>query len=356
VTSTTTSASAATGGSDGSVGVVVMNMGGPGSLDDVQPYIQRVLSDPRVVRLPMVGRGNGGRLAQWLFAALVSRRRAGSVRARYASIGGRSPLIDETRELAGRLSGELGAPVEVAMRYSAPSAADAVDALTRGARLRIVVGLSLYPQYSTATTESSLEDLREALPRGVRLVTVDRHSREPGFLDALAASACAGLGRAGAGAHLLFTAHSVPVAYTEAGDPYVAEVEETVAAVASRLPSSRAGGHSLAFQSAMRFGAWHGPNLDEELDRLVGAGVTQLVVQPVTFASENLETRYDLDIAFERAAAERGIERFIRQPTPGRSPRYVEGMAQQVRAALDREGASGALEGARTRAGRDVHA
>lgn len=339
---------ASTGEIDGSVGVVVMNMGGPGSLDEVQPYVRRVLADPRVVRLPL---GVGGTLAQGLFAALVSRRRARDVRARYASIGGRSPLLDETRELAGRLAVELGAPVEVAMRYSAPSSADAVAALERGGRAQTVVGLSLYPQYSTATTESSIEALREALPRGARLVIVDRHHREPGFLDALAASAREGLERAGPGAHLLFTAHSVPVAYTKAGDPYVAEVEETVAAVASRLPR-RAEGHSLAFQSAMRFGTWHGPSLEEELDRIVGAGVTRLVVQPVTFASENLETRYDLDIAFERAARSRGIERFVRQPTPGRSASYVAGLARQVRAALEREGGRALAE----QRGRDVHA
>jgi ferrochelatase len=350
VTSTTTSTSTTRDGADGSVGVVVMNMGGPGSLDEVQPYVQRVLSDPRVVRLPLVGHGNGGMFTQGLFAALVSRRRAGNVRERYASIGGRSPLLDETRELAGRLAHELGAPVEVAMRYSAPSASDAVAALARGALPRTVVGVSLYPQYSSATSASSIEDLRAALPPDVRLVLVERHHREPGFLDALAASAGEGLERAGEGAHLLFTAHSVPVAYTKAGDPYVAEVEETVAAVASRLPSRGDGGHSLAFQSAMRFGSWHGPSLEEELERLVAAGVTRLVVQPVTFASENLETRYDLDIAFERAAKARGIVRFIRQPTPGRSASYVEGLARQVCSALDRAGVDGTSACARARA------
>jgi ferrochelatase len=314
-----------------SVGVVVMNMGGPGSLDEVRPYVRRVLSDHRVVRLPA-----GGRLYQGLFASLVARRRERAVRERYLAIGGRSPLLAETRALADRLSAELAAPVAVAMRYSEPSAADAVVELMRQ-RPRTLVGLSLYPQFSSATTGSSLADLALAVPGDVRLLVVDRHHREPGFLDALAASARDGLERAGGRAHLLFTAHSVPVAYTRAGDPYVAEVEQTVAGVASRLPASQ--GHSLAFQSAMRFGAWHGPSLDQELSRLLAEGVRRLVVQPVTFASENLETLYDLDIAFEREAAERGIERFVRQPTPGRSDAYVKGLARQVRATLRGGGA-----------------
>jgi len=317
---------------DHDVGVVLMNMGGPSSLDEVRDYMRRVLSDGRVVRLP------AGKLYQGLFASLVSKRREGRVRERYAAIGGRSPLLDETQHLADSLSDELGAPVSIAMRYSAPFARDAVTELLRGSP-RTIVGLPLYPQFSTATTTSSIEDLQRVLPADVRLLVVERHHLEPGFIDALVDSVQAGLERVGGGegSHLLFTAHSIPVAYTRSGDPYVSEVEQTVDAVRRRLPASQSS--SLAFQSAMRFGEWHGPSVDEELERLLERGVQRLLVQPVTFVSENLETLYDLDIAFRRAAEARGIERFERLAAPGRSPRYLQGLARQVRTLMEDDGA-----------------
>jgi len=310
-------------------GVVLMNMGGPSSLDEVRAYMQRVLSDGRLIRLP------GGPLFQEIFARTVSKRREARVRDRYAAIGGASPLLEATTTLAAQLARALSLPVKIAMRYSLPNATTAVKELVESG-VRDVIGVPLYPQYSSSTTASSVHALEQALPDGLSLHVVERHHQEPGFLETLAASARAGLEEAGKGAHLLLTAHSVPESYTRSGDPYIHEVRQTAVSLLARLlPTPPA---SLAFQSAMRFGRWHGPGLEEELDRLLVGGVRRLVVQPISFASENLETLYDLDIAFSEMARSRGIESFLRQGTPGASPAYVEGLARLVRAALPHDG------------------
>ena len=319
--------SAAAGGQDPTYGVVLMNMGGPGRLEEIEPYLRCLLRDRRIVRLP------GGFLYQRMFARLVARRRAAKVAGRYAAIGGGSPLLDLTNLQAEALAALLGAPVAVAMRYSAPDTRSAMRTLARQGVGR-VVGLPMYPQFSTSTTLSSLDEFHRHLPSGVRPEVIDRHYRSPGYVRALADALEAALGRLAdrSDCHVLFTAHSIPVKYTRSGDPYVEEIRQTVAAVVEEaglcLP------HSLAFQSAVRFGKWHGPGVDEELVRLFEAGVRRLVVHPLSFACDNLETLYDLDIVCRNRCEEMGFEAFVRAAVPGAALPYIDGLAELVRAAV----------------------
>ena len=309
---------------EGERGVVLMNMGGPEDLDAIRPYLCRVLSDRHLVRMP------AGFLYQPLLARLIAGRRARKVRARYAAIGGGSPLLGETRKLAAALAARLDAPVAVAMRYSEPSARQAADqVIAQGATH--LVGLPLYPQYSSSTTASSAEDFARQVKGLAPFSIIDRHYRNEGYLDAMAALLRQTVARleAPAGAHILFTAHSIPTSYTAGGDPYVDEVGQTVKLVAAKADTGLP--HSLAFQSAVRFGEWHGPSVEEELERLVASGVTRLIVQPVSFVSENLETMYDLDICFRKRCLDRGIRQFERAATPGPEPAYIEGLAGLVR-------------------------
>lgn len=314
-------------------GVVLMNMGGPWTLDEIQPYLQRVLGDRHLVRLP------GGWLYQGLFARLVSRRRARKVVDRYRQIGGGSPLLHETRELAGRLRGILEVPVEIAMRYSTPFAAEAAQHLV-GHGCRRWVAVPLYPQYSTSTSASSLEDFASYVPEGIDYRVLERHYDNEGLLAALREGVDVALREAGRPARtaVLFTAHSIPTSYTAAGDPYISEVEATARALQERLPQEIPA--ALAFQSAVRFGTWHGPGPDDVLPDLRAQGVDGLVVQPLTFVSENLETRYDLDIVLRQAAQEAGFTWFRRGAAPGNSAAYVDGLARAIgeRAAVGRDG------------------
>jgi protoporphyrin/coproporphyrin ferrochelatase len=313
-------------------GVVLMNMGGPWSLDEIQPYLERVLGDRKLVRLP------GGWLYQGLFARLVSRRRARKVVRRYELIGGGSPLLKETEVLAKSLSETLGVPVEIAMRYSTPYAADASRSLQHRA-VQKWVGVPLYPQYSTSTSASSVDDFARQVPEGIDFVVLDRHfdnaglhsSLLGGIRDLLAAP------ERPAKSAVLFTAHSIPTSYTAAGDPYVAEVEATAAALQRELGDEIT--TALAFQSAVKFGTWHGPDVEEVLPSLREQGVDGLIVQPLTFVSENLETLYDLDIVLRQTAKEAGFTWFKRGPAPGTNPAYVAGLAKAIarRAAVGRD-------------------
>ena len=301
-----------------------MNMGGPEDLDAIRPYLRRVLSDRHLVRMP------AGFLYQPLLARFIASRRARKVRARYAAIGGGSPLLGETRKLAAALGARLNAPVAVAMRYSPPSARQAADeVIAQGANH--LVALPLYPQYSSSTTASSLEDFALQVKGLAPFSIIDRHYRNEGYLDAMAALLRQAVARleAQAGSHILFTAHSIPTSHTAGGDPYVDEVGQTVELVAAKADTGLP--HSVAFQSAVRFGEWHGPGTEEELQRLVAGGVTRLIVQPVSFVSENLETMYDLDICFRKLCLDRGISQFERVATPGAEQAYIDGLAGLVR-------------------------
>lgn len=306
-------------------GVVLMNMGGPWTLDDIQPYLQRVLGDRHLVRLP------GGWFYQWLFARLVSRRRARKVVDRYEQIGGGSPLLQETEALAKSLRDILEVPVEIAMRYSTPFSRDAARRLEQAAVARWV-GVPLYPQYSTSTSASSLEEFAALVPDGIDYRVVDRHFDNQGFLDALLDGVQEALAEPDRPARtaVLFTAHSIPTSYTAAGDPYVSEVEATALALRQRLGDAIT--TELAFQSAVRFGTWHGPTVDEALPNLRDQGIDGLIVQPLTFVSENLETQYDLDVVLRQSAQSAGFKWYRRGPAPGTNPAYVGGLARAIAA------------------------
>ncbi len=304
-------------------GVVLMNMGGPEDLDGIRPYLSRVLADRNLIRMP------AGFLYQPLLARFIARRRAVKVRDRYTAIGGGSPLLAETRKLASALARRLDAPVAVAMRYSPPSPRQAAEELVAQGATR-VAALPLYPQYSSSTTYSSLQDFARQVDGLLPYSVVDRHFRCDGYIEALANLQNLAIDRLTeqTHSHVLFTAHSIPVSYTASGDPYIDEVKQTVELVARKAGNPLP--YSLAFQSAVRFGEWHGPSVEEELKLLLDRGIRRLVVQPVSFVSENLETMYDLDICFRELCNQRGIEQFERVPTPGAEQPYVEGLARLV--------------------------
>lgn len=253
------------------------------------------------------------------------------VRARYEKIGGGSPLLANTRMQSEALAQKLEIPVAIAMRYSTPTAVDAVEHfLDQG--IERAVALPLYPQFSSSTTGSSLADLEKAAAGRLSLTTVDRHFDHPQFVGAMASALTRRLSGSDQSTHVLFTAHSIPVKYTRQGDPYIAEVEATAAAVAAA--ASLTTPWSLGFQSAPSFGTWHGPFIEDELGKLAQTEIQRLVVCPLTFAAENLETLYDLDIVFAGECMAAGITAVVRIPAPGASPEYIGALSSMVQEAL----------------------
>jgi ferrochelatase len=320
-------------------GVLLLAMGGPESPAEIQPYLQELLRDRRLVPLP------GPAALQELFARKISRRRAPVVAARYAeAAGGASPLNPVTRRQAAGLEERLrragGAwRVAPAFRYQ-PALTDAAVSRMAEFRPERVVALPLYPFYSHATSGSSLEDARSRWTAGApagcagEWLAVRDWSDEPGYLDWLAGRAAAELHRLGfspAGAVVLPSVHGLPESMVRRGDPYRAQVDAAVAGLRARLGGWRV---ELSFQSKFGPGRWLQPYTEAMIARLAAEGVRDVLMVPLGFVAENLETLWDMDRVFARQARDAGIGRFARLGCPDDDPAFIEIMERLVRARL----------------------
>ncbi len=301
-------------GNSGDLGVLLTDMGSPASPADLEAFLRALLGDPRILRVPMGG------LVRPLLARHIARTRARKVAARYEAIGGGSPLLRGTRRLAAAVEAVAHLPVGVAMRYTEPRLTAALEDLRCRAVRRMVL-IPLYPQYSTSTTASTLDDLDRYRPLDMEIAVVERHADHAAWLNVMAGLLGEALVSTPTETRVLFTAHSIPERFTRDGDPYVSEIEAAVAGI-SALAGLALGRWSLAYQSTGPVGRWHGPSWEEEVDRLHGEGIRTLVVQPLSFVSENLETLWDLDIVMRKRCEDLGIA-FTRVPTPGASPGYA---------------------------------
>ncbi len=302
--------------------LLLMDYGAPGDDAQVRPFIASLLSDPAILPLPW-GLRQG--LAQG-----IARRRASKVRERYRAIGG-SPLPAAVQALSDALAARMGEPFLVRPAYCyAPPRIDRVVEELAEQGIRRVVGVPLFPQRSTVTSDVCQRLLLEAATRrGLSATLCGDFAEAPGFVQALAEGLMPLLGE---GSHVLMVAHGLPQRLERAGDPYPELVRATARALAARLPEGA--GWSLAFQSRLGPAAWTGPYLEEELMRLAREGVRDLVLLPLSFACENLETRWDLDRVAAERAAELGIERFARAPAPAASPAFLDMLEAHVRAVV----------------------
>ncbi len=329
------------------VAVMLMNMGGPDSLDAVEPFLFNLFRDHDLIPLPL------GFLWQRRFARMVSRSRAKTVREYYKLIGGRSPIGDITREQARLLQARLNREAthgsyscHVAMRYTPPFTADALTA-ARADSARTIVALSLYPHLTTATTGSSLWELRRALTAkspaagAVELLEIDRWPAHPAYLEALTQQVRRGLEQfpepARAGVELLFSAHGLPETFIRKGDPYVRDLEQTIAGVLQRLGGQRP--WRLSFQSRAGKARWLEPSTDEVLKVLARTGRTDVLAIPISFVSDHIETLYEIDLLFGGEAAKLGLN-FKRAPSLNTEPMFIEALAQLVE---ERVAAAGGL-------------
>ena len=316
-------------------GVLLFNLGGPETLEDVEPFLVNLFSDRDIIELPL------GALLQPVFARAIARARGPSVRRNYASIGGGSPQLRLTRAQAEALSARLGrgdgrVPVAIAMRYWRPGTEEALRELAAQGVERIVT-LTLYPHYSRATTGSSERELARVLARPewkerFRVSGIDRYPQEPAYLDALAATVRESLagfpGEARERVFLLFSAHGLPQRVVDAGDPYVVETEATIRGVLGRLGVPNR--HALAYQSRTGPVKWIGPGTEEVLRELGRGGEREVLVVPVSFVSDHIETLYELDQLFAGEARRAGILDYRRSPALNTHPLFIEALAGLV--------------------------
>ncbi len=314
------------------LGVVLLNMGGPDSLEAVHPYLLNILRDPFILDMPF-----GALVRPWL-SRIIAKKRAPHSAARYVEIGGKTPLNAITQQQAEVLEkglADLGvdACVLPGMRYWAPLTKTAVQEFSK-AGMDTIVAVSMYPQYCRATTGSSLHDFRRACKRWApqaRLYTLESWPCLSAYVDFLSNSitqAVENISTTEGATAVLFSAHSIPVKLAQQGDPYQQQVLETYHAVCEKLSGKL---HTaLGWQSAAGPAKWLSPDSKTVVEQLARDGYTNLVVAPLGFVAENLETCWDMDIDLKTHAQKIGIASFVRTPCPNADKAVMQELAQQV--------------------------
>jgi ferrochelatase len=307
--------------------VFLMNLGGPRSLDEVEPYLNELFSDPLLISAPF------GPLRP-LIAKLISRFRAPSSAEKYALIGGKSPIVEGTELQARALERLLGPGFSChpAMRCGHPSTEEAVrDALVAGATRALA--LPLYPQYANATTKSSLLELRRVWPKDRPLVEICTWHDHDGYLDASAAALREVLATVPEDEKesvlVVFSAHGLPMSQVRKGDPYPRYIELSARETARRAGAAR---YEVTFQSRVGPAKWLGPDTIAFLE--ANARDRTIVAVPIAFVSEHLETLYDLDILAAEAAQKGGARRFLRVPALATRPDFVAALGRIVEEGL----------------------
>ncbi|HZR09639.1 MAG TPA: ferrochelatase [Myxococcales bacterium] len=312
-------------------GVLLLNLGGPDSLEAVEPFLENLFRDPFLIRIPFLR----GPLRRW-FARVVARRRAPHARQLYSEIGGRSPIRPLTEAQARRLEEELGPGFRAYVAFSAwtPYIREAV-AQARADGCQRLVGVSLYPQWCSATTESAFSDLRRAVAGLLPLAEVDRYPEDPQYLDALTSTVNEGLRRFPdpAKVHVLFSAHGVPVSLIRRGDPYEREIHATVAGVVKRLPPGQE--WSLSYQSKVGPVKWLTPATADHIPELAARGVREILVVPVAFVSDHIETLHEQRILLKGIADSAGIARYEVANAINDCRMYARALARLVRQAAE---------------------
>jgi ferrochelatase len=313
--------------------VVLFNLGGPDSLKAVRPFLFNLFRDPAIIQLPPI--------ARYPLAALISTTRDKAAQANYAIMGGRSPLLPETEAQAQALEAELKAQgydarVFIAMRYWRPFAAEAAKQVAAFAPDEIVL-LPLYPQYSTTTTGSSLKDWARAYGGPGRSRAVCCYPTTRGVAEAHAGEIRKAWETAGrpANVRLLFSAHGLPQQVVDAGDPYQAQIEATAAAVAALLPEFP--DWRICYQSRVGRLEWLKPSTETAIREAArdGKGV---LISPIAFVSEHVETLVELDHEYAELAKKLGLAPYLRARTPGVGAPFVADLARAAVEALARDG------------------
>ncbi len=323
------------------VGVLLLNLGGPEKLEDVYLFLYNLFSDPDLIRLPLP-------FLQKPIASLIAAARSPLSQENYALIGGGSPLRRITEEQAKGIEAAmrdrgLSAKVYIGMRYWHPYTEEAIADIERDGIDRLVI-LPLYPQYSISTSGSSLkllDKLWQANPKLERIerITIASWHDRPGYLRAMAETIAAKLQAfpEPEAAHLFFSAHGVPKRYvTEYGDPYQVEIENCVDAIMKELRRSYGvfNAHTLAYQSRVGPVEWLQPYTEEAIAQIAKRGIRDLLVVPISFVSEHIETLQEIDIEYREVAEAVGIERFERVPALNTHPSFIEDLADLAIEAL----------------------
>lgn len=324
------------------VGVVLLNLGGPERLQDVKPFLYNLFADPEIIRLPVP-------LLQKPLARLISNARAPKSMEAYASIGGGSPqrriTEKQARELQNVLRGRgLDVTTYVAMRYWHPYTEVAIADLKADGIDQVVV-LPLYPHFSISTSGSSFRELerlrkQDSVFASKPIRVIRSYFDDAKYVGAMVDSIANQIQASPDSntAHVFFSAHGVPRNYVEqAGDPYKEEIEACTKIIMERLEEKIgfANNYTLAYQSRVGPLEWLKPYTEEALRELGASGIKDLVVVPISFVNEHIETLEEIDMEYREIAMESGIRNFRRVPTLGTDRAFIDALADMVEVVLE---------------------
>ena len=317
------------------IAVVLFNLGGPDGPDAVRPFLFNLFRDKAIIGAPA--------LIRYPLAALISTTREKSAKANYAMMGGGSPLLPETQKQAAVLEASLAQAMPdaetkcfIAMRYWKPFTAETAKAVKAWAPDEIVL-LPLYPHFSTTTTGSSVKAWNKAYRGPGRVRTICCYPTDEALIEAHARLIREAYEKAGSPRpmRLLFSAHGLPEKIIKDGDPYQTQIEATAAAVAARL--GEGWDWRVSYQSRVGPLKWIGPSTDDEIRAASQQGLA-LMVTPIAFVSEHIETLVELDHEYRELAVEAGCPAYIRVAALGVDPGFISGLSRAVVEALPREG------------------
>ena len=314
------------------IGVVLFQLGGPDSLEAIEPFLFNLFCDPDIIDFPFA------RIGRKPLAKLISTARARKVQHHYSTIGGGSPIRRHTEQQARALETELrnqgvDARCFVAMRYWHPFTKEAIDRVRQSDCEELVL-LPLYPQYSSTTTGSSLNEWRRLFCYDVPAHQVESFYRNEFYLDSVIERVNQALARfpARSRPEIVFSAHSIPLSVVEKGDPYRQQIEETV-----RLLTERAGGsnhHRLCYQSKVGASRWLQPSLHQTLRQLSSEQVREVCVVPIAFVSDHVETLGEINHEARHLAESLGFTQFEMSAGLNDSPKFIQALGQIVLDAL----------------------
>ncbi|NOX20891.1 MAG: ferrochelatase [Nitrospirae bacterium] len=308
--------------------VILLNLGGPDTLSAVRPFLYNLFSDRDIIPL-------GPPFLQKPIAWLISVFRAPKTKSAYRLIGGGSPIYEITKNQARLLEQALSEsreiPVYVGMRYWHPFIEEALsEAKTEG--IERIIGLSLYPHYSRATTGSTkkvFEEIAEKL--GLQTDFIDSWYDHPLYIEALVDLIMKNLSWADV---LLFSAHSLPESFIREGDPYLDEILGTIGAIMKRLKSTvTPPPYMVSFQSRSGPVKWLEPSTDDAVVELSKKGAKNILVVPISFVSDHIETLYEIDILYKEIAKKEGIN-LQRIDSLNTHPLFIKALEDLVRRRL----------------------
>jgi ferrochelatase len=316
------------------IGIVLLNLGGPDSAEAVQPFLYNLFSDPDIINFPL------SFLFRKRLAKLISTKRAPKIIEQYNHIGGKSPILELTTKQANALEKELSKKINckvyIAMRYWKPFTEDVLEQIKKD-NIDEVILLPLYPQFSVSTTGSSVNEWSKVKRKyhelkDLKVELIETYYTDPDYIDSIIGNINETLKRFPEDRRkdlvLLFSAHGTPVKLVKMGDPYNEHIQATVAEVMKRSGYKQK--HYLSYQSKVGPQKWLEPKTPDTIERLASEGVKDILVIPIAFVSDHLETLFEVGIEFRHLAKEKGIEQFEVMPGLNDSPKFISALANLV--------------------------